>query len=190
MESIPLFPFVTDNLPCISHVSPIATWQVESIPLFKESHPWEMRSKLAGENFYSATSDDDDKVHVGLVYGLDAATPCTYSATSQLLPDDPRTSVASSAEVERFVQFARGASTLKLTPAQQVAMVETCEAAVSDTMLVEGAQVNGSPHVHLAFAKPLDPPLATPYTASAPHIPPPPYHIYRLPPPCLGLLHP
>lgn len=113
---------------------------VESIPLFKESHPWEMRSKLAGENFYSATSDDDDKVHVGLVYGLDAATPCTYSATSQLLPDDPRTSVASTAEVERFVQFARGASTLKLTPAQQVAMVETCEAAVSDTMLVEGAQ--------------------------------------------------
>ena len=63
---------------------------MESIPLFKESHPWEMRSKLAGENFYSATSDDDDKVHVGLVYGLDAATPCTYSATSQLLPDDPR----------------------------------------------------------------------------------------------------
>ena len=101
-----------------------------SIPLFKPNHPWEMRGQIVADNFFSATSDSDDKVHVGLIYGLEA-TPVTYSGSTQLLPDRDQQ------DVTRTVMYS---NSLDLSPTAQENMVTACDAALADPSLVEGSE--------------------------------------------------
>lgn len=103
-----------------------------SIPLFKPSHPWEMKASMQAEHFFTGSSDDDDKVHVGLVYGLADAVPVTYGATSQLLPDREQ-----AGQVERTIEYDEAFS---LTPAVQEALAGACEAALADAELVAAGE--------------------------------------------------
>jgi len=106
-----------------------------SIPLFRATHPFEIKQRLNNEAFFQA-SGDDDHVYCGMVYGL-ASFPVHYPSSTQIIP--------SQEEKDRQGQLitVKYDSAFRLDAAAQMAVVDNCDAARASGLIQDDGSLDG-----------------------------------------------